>query len=64
MSSLLDRNIGQKHHVYQDNYYNSVRLAQTLLDRNVRANRGIPRDLEEDRKRLKKGHSAFGEKVM
>jgi len=23
--SLLDRNLGQNHHVYQDNYYNSVR---------------------------------------
>jgi len=34
--SLLDINLGQNHHVYQDNYYNSVRLAQTLLDRNMR----------------------------
>ena len=34
--SLLDRNLGQNHHVYQDSYYNSVRLAQTLLQRNVR----------------------------
>jgi len=25
--SLLDRSLGQNHHVYQDNYYNSVRLA-------------------------------------
>jgi hypothetical protein len=42
-----------------------VRLAQALLDRNVRvystrrANRGIPRDLEEEGKHLKKGNSAF-----
>jgi len=34
--SLLDRNLGQNHHIYQDKYYNSVRLAQTLLVRNVR----------------------------
>jgi len=34
--SLLDRNLGQNHYVYQDNYYNSVRLAQTLLDRKTR----------------------------
>jgi len=34
--SLLDRNLGQNHHVYQDNYYNSVRSAQTLLDKKVR----------------------------
>ena len=39
-------------HIYQDNFHNSVRLAQTLLDRNMRvcgtkkANRGIPHDLE------------------
>jgi hypothetical protein len=31
--SLLDRNLGQNHHIYQDNFYNSVRLAQTLLDK-------------------------------
>ena len=34
--SLLGRNLGQNHYIYQDNFYNSVRLAQTLLDRNVR----------------------------
>ena len=67
MLSLLDRNLGQNHHIYQDNFYNSVRLAQTLLDRNVRvcgtrANRGIPRDLEGEGKRLKKGESAFWRK--
>jgi len=42
-----------------------VRLAQTLLDRNVRVygtRRGkwhIPRDLEEEGKHMKKGKSAF-----
>ena len=30
MLSLLDRTLGQNHHIYQDNFYNSVRLAQTL----------------------------------
>jgi len=34
--SLLDRNLCQNHHIYQDNFYNSVRLAQTLPDRYVR----------------------------
>jgi len=34
--SLLGGNLGLNHHIYQDNYYHSVRLAQTLLDRNVR----------------------------
>jgi len=66
--SLLDRNLGHNHHIYQDTFYNSVRLAQTLLDRNVRvcgtmrANGGIPCDLEGERKRLKKGQSAFWRK--
>ena len=42
-----------------------MRLAQTLLDKNVRvygtrrAKWGIPRDLEGEDKRLKKGKSAF-----
>ena len=45
-----------------------MKLAETLLERNVkvcgtiRANRGIPRDLDEDGKRLKKGQSAFRRK--
>ena len=46
--SLLHRNVGLNHHIYEDNVYNNVRLAQTLLDRNVRVcgtNRCMPRDL-------------------
>jgi len=68
--SLLDRNLGQNHHIYQDNFHNSVRLAQTLLDRNVtvcgtmRANRGIPRDLEGEGKHSKRGSQHFRGKVM
>jgi hypothetical protein len=27
--------LGHNYHIYQDNFYNRVRLAQTLLDRNV-----------------------------
>ena len=52
-------------HIYQDNVYNSVRLAQTLLGGNVRvcsamrANMGIPRDLEGEGKSLKKETSAL-----
>jgi hypothetical protein len=67
--SLLDRNLGQNHHIYQDSFYNSVRLAHTLLDRNVRvcstegANRGIPTDLEGEGKHLKKGSQHSGGKV-
>ena len=45
-----------------------MKLAETLLDRNVRvcgtmtANRGIPRDLEGEGKRLNRGQSAFRKK--
>jgi len=45
-----------------------VRLAETLLDRNVRvcgtmrANRAIPHDLEREGKHLKEGQSAFQRK--
>jgi len=45
-----------------------VKLAETLLDRNVRvcstmtANRGIPRDLEGEGKSLKRGQLAFWRK--
>ena len=66
--SLLGGNLGLNHHIYQDNYYNSVRLAQTLLDRNmrvcgtIRANRGIPCDLEVEGTHSKKGQSAFRRK--
>ena len=65
--SLLDRNL-ENHHIYQDSFYNSVRLAQTLLDSNVRlcgtmrANRGIPCDLGGESKCLKTGQSAFWRK--
>jgi hypothetical protein len=58
--SLLDKNLGQNHHIYKDNFYNSVRLAQTSLERNVRvcgtmrANRGIPRYLEKKEQALEK----------
>jgi hypothetical protein len=54
--------------VKKDSFYNSVGLAQTLLDRNarvcstMRANRGIPRDLEGEGKSMKKGQSAFWRK--
>ena len=61
--SRLDRNLGQKHHIYQDNFYNSVRSAQTLLDRKVRvcgtrmANWRIPHYLEWEGKYLEKRQS-------
>jgi hypothetical protein len=66
--SLLDRNVGQNRHIYPANFYSSVRLAQTLLDRYVRvcgtmrANMGSPRDLVGEDKHLKKGQSVFQRK--
>ena len=69
--NILYRNLGQftnldqNYHTYHNSSYNNVRLAQTLLDRNMRvcgtmrATRGIPRDLEGEGKCLKKGQSAF-----
>ena len=33
---FLDRNLGLNHHIYQYSLYNSVRLAETLLDGRVR----------------------------
>ena len=65
--SFLDRNWGQNNHIYQDNFYN--RLAQTLRGRKVRvcgtvrANRGIPRDLEGEGSAWKNGGQRSGEKV-
>jgi len=50
--SLLERNLGQNHHIYQDNFYKNVRLVRALLDSTVRvcstmrAIRGIQCDLE------------------
>jgi len=66
--SLLGGTLVLNHHIYQDNYYNRMRLAQTLRDRNmrvcgtIRANRGIPRDLDGEGTRSKKGQSAFRRK--
>jgi hypothetical protein len=66
--SLLDRNLGHNHHLYQDNFYNSVKVAKTLLDRNarvcgtMRANRGIPCDLEGEGKCLNRGQLVFQRK--
>jgi len=53
-------------HIYQDNFYNSAILAQTLLDRIVRVygakrvERGIPCDLEGEGRCLKKGSQHSG----
>jgi hypothetical protein len=33
--SLLDRNLRQNHHIYLENFYDSVKVAETLLHRKV-----------------------------
>jgi hypothetical protein len=51
--------------MYQDSFYNGVRLAHTLLDRSVRvyssrrAKRSIPSDLEGEGQHLKKRKSVL-----
>jgi hypothetical protein len=66
--SLLDRYLGQNHHIYQDNFLYLCEISSNIINRNVRVcstmtvNRGIPHDLEGEGKRLKKGHSAFWRK--
>jgi hypothetical protein len=66
--SVLENNVGVHHHVYQDNFYNSVDLTENLLKRNIRVcgtmrpNRLIPKDLEKEAKGLKKGQSSFRRK--
>jgi hypothetical protein len=47
------------HHVYQDNYYNIVQIAENLLLRKtrfcgkIRANRGIPKSLADFSEKVK-----------
>ncbi|PNF19822.1 hypothetical protein B7P43_G14053 [Cryptotermes secundus] len=66
--SVLGPYLDQNYHVYQDNYYNSVATAEYLLSRKVRicgtirVNRGLPPDLKEECKRLKRGDTAFRRK--
>jgi hypothetical protein len=68
VTSVLENNVCVHHHVYQDNFYNSVNLAENLLKRNIRVcgtmrpNRGIPKDLEKEVKGLKKGQLSFRRK--
>jgi hypothetical protein len=55
--SVLEPYLDLWHHVYQDNYYNSVEIAEKLLLRDTRvcitisANRGIPESFSDFFKR-------------
>ncbi|KAF7382530.1 hypothetical protein HZH68_015449 [Vespula germanica] len=50
--SILDPFVGFHHHIYMDNYYNSVNIAELFLQRNtrvygtIRANREFPPNLK------------------
>jgi hypothetical protein len=68
VSLLLEPYEGKGHHLYQDNYYNSVRLAEELLQKSIRVSgtirvhRGLPKDMIEEAKMLKKGEVTFRRK--
>jgi hypothetical protein len=58
VSLLLEPYEGKSYHLYQDNYYNSVRLAEELLQKSVgvcgtiRVNRGLPKDIVQGAKNV------------
>jgi hypothetical protein len=65
VSLLLEPYEGKGYHLYQDNYYNSVHLADELLQKSIRVcdtirvNCGLPKDAIEEAKKLKKVRSLF-----
>jgi hypothetical protein len=68
VSLLLQPYEGKGYHLYQDNYYNSVCLAEELLQKSIRmcgtirVNCGLPKDMIEEAKKLKKGEVTFRRK--
>ncbi|XP_012277177.1 piggyBac transposable element-derived protein 4 [Orussus abietinus] len=58
ISHLLNKSENLWHHVYMDNYYNSITLAESLLTKKIRIcgtirkNRGFPKDLNDLRLRI------------
>jgi len=62
---LLEPYEGKGYHLYQDNYYNSVHQTNELLQKlirvcgTIRVNRGLPKDMIEEVKMLKKGKVTF-----
>jgi len=62
---LLQPYEGKGYHLYQDSYYNSVRQTNELLQKlirvcgTIRLNRGLPKDVTEEAKKLKKGDVTF-----
>jgi hypothetical protein len=68
VSLLLEPYEGKGYHLYQDNYYNNVRLAEELLQKSIRVsgtirvNCGLPKDMIEEAKKLKKDEVTFRRK--
>ena len=62
---LGDRLLNKGYHLYHNNYYNNVRLSEMLLQKNTyvcgtfHLTKGIPKELEERTKYLRKGESSF-----
>jgi len=62
---LLEPYEGKGYHLYQDNYYNIVHQTNELLQklirvcRTFRVNRGLPKDVIEEAKKLKKCEVTF-----
>ena len=62
---LLEPYEGKGYHLYQDNYNNSVHQTNELLQKlirvceTIRVNRGLPKDMIEEAKKLKKARSLF-----
>ncbi|KAL6420058.1 hypothetical protein ACFW04_011915 [Cataglyphis niger] len=63
--SILEPYLDCWHHIYQDNYYNSVSTAELLFRRKtlvcgtIRENRGLPKVLLEKSKSLHRGEMTF-----
>jgi hypothetical protein len=64
----LEPCLDQWYHVYHDNFYNSIRIAENLLERKVRGcttineNGGLPANLKTECHSLKHGKSTFRHK--
>jgi len=62
---LLEPYEGKGYHLHQDNYYNSIHQMNELLQKlirvcgTIRVNRGLPKDMIEEAKKLKKGEVTF-----
>ena len=65
MGFLLEPYEGKGYHLNQDSYYISVHQTNELLQKlitvcgTIRVNRGLPKDMIEEAKKLKKGEVTF-----